>query len=63
MALVLLNNSKKRPKIILIDPEMDPLPENENLLVYKTEGGLEQDQVNVKSACLNKTKSRLSCLF
>ena len=41
----MVGRSRKQPRVVVVDHEMDPLPEQENLLNYKIQGGLELDQV------------------
>ena len=49
MVCILLLRSRKPPKILIAEREMEVLPEQENLLNYKTQGGFEVDQVTKKN--------------
>ena len=45
LLVVLMRQGGQKPKVYLVDPDLDPQPEHENLLVYHTQGGYEKDQV------------------
>ncbi len=55
----MVGRSRKKPKVIIVDHEMYPLPEQENLLNYKVQGGLEVDQV---TDCKKRAAKFLSML-